>query len=94
VIPTESEKHDMFIASILLYLCCGFQLVERLSDIMTFGALERCDECSGQFVFCSGVGYQCRGNLTGWTKCQNTTLEPKRKPFKVPPELSSDHEFL
>jgi PADR1 (NUC008) domain. len=70
-------------------------MLDRLSDIMTFGALERCDECQGgQFVFRSGVGYHCQGDLTEWTKCQNTTLEPKRKPFRVPPELSSDHEFL
>jgi len=70
-------------------------MLDRLSDIMTFGALERCDECkAGQFVFCSGVGYQCQGDLTEWTKCQNVTLEPKRKPFRVPSEISSDHEFL
>ena len=74
---------------------CGFQMLNRLSDIMTFGALERCDECqTGQFVFRSGVGYQCQGYLTEWTKCQNVRLEPNRKPFKVPPELSSDHGFL
>jgi hypothetical protein len=73
----------------------GFQMLDRLSDIMTFGCLERCKECKGgQFVYCSGVGYQCLGDLTEWTKCQNKTLEPKRKPFKVPPELLSDHEFL
>ncbi|PNF21175.1 Poly [ADP-ribose] polymerase [Cryptotermes secundus] len=71
------------------------RMLDRLSDIMTFGALKRCDECKGgQFVFCSGVGYQCLGDLTEWTKCQNTTLEPKRKPFRVPSELMSDHEFL
>uniref|UniRef100_A0A2Z5U1X2 Poly [ADP-ribose] polymerase n=1 Tax=Reticulitermes speratus TaxID=60591 RepID=A0A2Z5U1X2_9NEOP len=71
------------------------RMLDRLSDIMTFGALGRCDECkAGQFVFRSGVGYQCEGDLTEWTKCQNTTLKPKRKPFRVPLELSSDHEFL
>jgi poly [ADP-ribose] polymerase len=83
----------MYVHNDMPHVC--FQILDRLSDIMTFGALERCEECKGgQFVFCSGVGYQCQGNLTEWTKCQNTTLEPKRKPFEVPPELSSEHEFL
>jgi poly [ADP-ribose] polymerase len=70
-------------------------MLDRLADIMTFGSLERCEECEdGHFEYHTGVGYQCLGDLTGWTKCQNTTLEPKRKPFKVPPELLSDHVFL
>jgi len=83
--------------SLLIYCCtyfCDFQILDLLSDIMTFGALERCDVCKGQFVFRSGVGYQCQGDLTEWTKCQNVTLEPKRKPFRVPPAYSTSHEFL
>ena len=36
--------------------------LDRLSDVMTFGALEPCQECSGgQFVYQSGVGYKCQG---------------------------------
>ncbi|KAJ9595723.1 hypothetical protein L9F63_013086 [Diploptera punctata] len=65
------------------------------SDIMTFGNLKPCEECKrGQLVFRSGVGYQCLGDLTEWTKCQNKTLKPKRNPFKVPPELAAKHPFL
>jgi hypothetical protein len=81
--------------NVWVFFFIGFQILDRLADIMTFGSLERCEVCkTGQFVYRSGVGYQCLGDLTEWTRCQNTTLEPKRKPFKVPPELSSDHAFL
>ena len=70
-------------------------MLDRLADIMTFGALKPCEECkNGQFAFRSGVGYQCLGDLTEWTKCQNKTLEPKRKAFKVPPEISAEYKFL
>ncbi|PSN54639.1 Poly [ADP-ribose] polymerase [Blattella germanica] len=71
------------------------KLLDRLADIMTFGVLTPCKECKGgQFVYRSGVGYQCMGDLTEWTKCQNKTLEPKRKPFKVPTELTEEFDFL
>jgi len=60
------------------------KLLDRLSDIMTFGALEPCETCGGQLVFRSGVGYQCTGNISEWTKCQEKTDEPKRKAFKLP----------
>ncbi|XP_047097726.1 LOW QUALITY PROTEIN: poly [ADP-ribose] polymerase [Schistocerca piceifrons] len=63
-------------------------MLDRLADIMTFGALLPCEECKGgQLVFRSGVGYQCTGDLTEWTKCQFVTTDPKRVPFKVPEDL-------
>ena len=39
--------------------------LDRLSDVMTFGALEPCKECpsGGQFVYQSGVGYKCQGKI-------------------------------
>ena len=48
-----------------------FQILDRLSDAMMFGALKKCPECEdGQLVFRSGVGYQCTGDVSEWTKCQ------------------------
>ena len=40
--------------------------LDRLSDIMTFGALEPCKECpsGGQLVYQSGVGYKCQGEAS------------------------------
>ncbi|KAK7863506.1 hypothetical protein R5R35_009060 [Gryllus longicercus] len=71
------------------------RMLDRLSDIMTFGALQPCEQCKGgQFTFRSGAGYQCQGDLTEWTKCLNTVEEPKRKPFKVPRELADEYDFL
>ena len=60
-------------------------MLDRLGDIMTFGALEPCTECdNGQLVYRSGVGYQCTGNISEWTRCQYKTNDPQRKPFVVP----------
>ncbi len=36
--------------------------------------------------FSSGVGYQCQGDITEWTKCTNIAETPERKPFIVPQE--------
>lgn len=70
-------------------------MLDRLSDIMTFGALKPCALCKGgQFVFRSGVGYQCCGDLTEWSKCSSVVDEPQRKPFKVPSELAETYSFL
>jgi len=70
-------------------------MLDRLSDIMTFGALEPCQECKGgQLVFRSGVGYQCTGDMSEWTKCQYKTVLPKRKAFKVPGAFKETYNFL
>ena len=40
--------------------------LDRLSDVMTFGALEPCGECGGgQLVYQSGLGYRCQGDISG-----------------------------
>lgn len=68
--------------------------MDRLSDVMTFGALEKCPKCkNGQYVF-NKAGYICQGQLTEWTKCQDIVQEPKRKPFTVPKELQEEYSFL
>jgi len=69
--------------------------LDRLCDIMTFGSLEPCTECGGgQFVYQSGVGYRCQGDLSEWTKCQVVSLEPKRRDFKVPGDFKQEYDFL
>lgn len=66
-------------------------MLDRLSDAMTFGCPSPCKECKGgQLVFRTGVGYQCTGDLTEWTKCQYNTLEPERRPFKIPKDFEHD----
>ena len=67
-------------------------MLDRLGDIMTFGALEPCQECqNGQLVYRSGIGYQCTGNISEWTRCQYKTNDPQRKPFIVPKVSSAQH---
>lgn len=71
------------------------RMLDRLGDIMTFGALKSCRECNGgQFVYQSGVGYRCMGDLSEWTKCQVKTLTPARKPFKIPEDFRCKWDFL
>lgn len=69
-------------------------MVERLSDAMAFGAIEKCKKCKGQFTFCSGKGYQCLGYVSEWLKCEEVTSKPSRVPFKVPSELKEKYPFL
>ncbi|KAK7070987.1 Poly [ADP-ribose] polymerase 1 [Halocaridina rubra] len=70
-------------------------MLDVLSDIMTFGALEACSVCSdGRLRYESGKGYACRGNLTEWTKCTSVLKEPKRRPFLIPEEMKTAIDFL
>lgn len=69
-------------------------MVDRIADVMTFGALEPCNKCGGQLSYVSGKGYKCEGDLSEWVKCDNVLVDPKRKVFKVPKELGEEYEFL
>lgn len=60
---------------------------------MAFGVLLPCDECKGQLVFKSNVGYQCLGYKNEWLKCEKVFLNPRRSKFKVPSDLLK-HNFL
>ncbi|CAG9815964.1 unnamed protein product [Phaedon cochleariae] len=72
----------------------SFKLLDQLADLMTFGVLARCKTCKGgQLVFSKG-GYTCTGDLTQWTKCTEFVRVPKRKTFKVPPDLQERYPFL
>ncbi|CAM1297366.1 PARP1 (predicted), partial [Pycnogonum litorale] len=68
-------------------------LLDRLCDIMTFGAISPCKECDGQLVYSRGY-YKCTGNMSEWTKCQLSTREISRTPFKVPDDLKEKYSFL
>ncbi|KAF6202111.1 hypothetical protein GE061_004509 [Apolygus lucorum] len=69
--------------------------LDRVSDIMTFGALEPCPTCKdGQLVFRDGLGYQCSGNLTEWSKCTYVDKKPQRIKCKIPDGLLEKYSFL
>jgi poly [ADP-ribose] polymerase 1 len=69
-------------------------IIERVTDIMTFGALEPCKTCkTGQFVF-DKPGYVCSGDLTEWVKCMQVEKDPKRCKCKIPEELAAKYSFL
>ncbi|XP_014252361.1 poly [ADP-ribose] polymerase [Cimex lectularius] len=68
--------------------------LDRLADVMTFGALLPCEACKGNFVYRTGVGYQCQGDISEWSKCEQVEQTPKRTLFKVPEDLANKFPFL
>ncbi|XP_043465217.1 poly [ADP-ribose] polymerase [Leptopilina heterotoma] len=69
-------------------------LQDMLADVMTFGALDTCKQCGGQFKFQSGVGYKCTGDVSEWAKCEEIVVNPKRRKFVIPKELKETDKFL
>ncbi|GBP32818.1 Poly polymerase [Eumeta japonica] len=68
--------------------------INHLADCMAFGALEPCPNCTnGQYVL-ENYGYRCTGSISEWTKCQNITQTPKRKPLEIKEELKNSKHFL
>lgn len=65
----------------------------QCADIMTFGALEKCTKCQGQFVF-NKWNYICTGDLSEWAKCDRMTTEPKRRVCQLPSELLTGYPEL
>lgn len=55
--------------------------------MMAFGTLLPCEECQGQFVFKSSIGYQCLGYKNEWLKCEKVLTDPPRKNFEIPSHL-------
>lgn len=70
------------------------RILDLLADCMAFGCLERCPECTEGQLKLRTDAYACTGNISGWTKCQYVTKEPKRMAFKVPPEFKETYPFL
>lgn len=98
------QRNQNFCLLVSVQLVCGFlvltvffvfQRIDHIADCMAFGALLPCENCkNGQFVFKSGVGYQCKGNLTEWTQCLKIEKAPKRKSFKIPKSFIEDYPAL
>lgn len=65
-------------------------ILNLLSDILYFGALEPCPKCKGQLTYSSGLGYKCTGNVTEWTKCEYVTQDPKRKKCEIPSDMKKE----
>lgn len=60
------------------------ETLDRVADMMAFGALKPCPECKqGQLVL-DTFGYKCKGDISEWTKCTYVTQNPEREPMSVP----------
>ncbi|XP_037038851.1 poly [ADP-ribose] polymerase-like [Bradysia coprophila] len=64
------------------------EILDLVAEILTFGALLPCPECSGQLVF-SKNGYSCTGRISEWAKCEYNVKEPARNPCQIPTWLQS-----
>jgi len=69
-------------------------ILDRCADGLLFGALEACPECKQIRLTYRKEGYVCTGDMSAWTKCIYTTLDPKRRPWKIPAELKECSTFL
>ncbi|VDD75788.1 unnamed protein product [Mesocestoides corti] len=68
-------------------------LLDAVVDGMLFGALLPCPECkSGALTYENG-SYRCKGMASQWARCTYSTMEPKRRAFKVPKQYH-DVELL
>ncbi|XP_065898038.1 poly [ADP-ribose] polymerase 1-like isoform X3 [Dysidea avara] len=72
----------------------GSKYVDRCTDGIAFGALQRCPTCTkGQLIF-NGAQYVCTGYLTSWTKCTHSTREPDRVKWVIPDVVKEASSFF
>ncbi|KAL5288318.1 PARP1 family protein [Megaselia abdita] len=70
------------------------KLLDQLADLLTFGALRRCEVCKeGQFLF-NNSGYLCTGSISEWAKCANLVKEPPRKRCRISEAMQEEFSFL
>lgn len=67
--------------------------LNRCADIVTFGALEKCQKCQkGEMMF-TNRGYVCNGMINEWTKCGKLEVRPLRKPCVIPEAMKKKTFF-
>lgn len=69
-------------------------MLDRASDMLTFGALGRCVNCHRGSLNYTSTGYKCTGFLSAWASCSAVILDPVRIPVDIPLELKLRHTFL
>lgn len=68
------------------------KLLDRCADILTFGALAKCQKCTkGDMIF-SKYGYTCNGMIDEWSGCLHFTEKPLRVKCKIPAELKKEED--
>uniref|UniRef100_A0A6L2LPT7 Poly [ADP-ribose] polymerase n=1 Tax=Tanacetum cinerariifolium TaxID=118510 RepID=A0A6L2LPT7_TANCI len=89
---STAELREMLEANNQSTLGSELDLRDRCADGMLFGALESCKLCNGHLHY-SGGTYKCRGFLTEWSKCANSTSEPERIKGKwnIPEETKNQY---
>ncbi|GLV34377.1 Poly-(ADP-ribose) polymerase [Carabus blaptoides fortunei] len=69
-------------------------MLDRASDMLTFGALSRCPNCYRGTLNYTSTGYKCHGFMGAWVRCSAVIQDPDRIPVEVPLELKLRHTFL
>lgn len=67
--------------------------IEMAADMLTWGRLEKCEKCGGQFQLGKN-NYVCNGNISEWAKCMSSVTEPSRVKVRIPKELKEKYNFL
>lgn len=68
-------------------------LLDRCADLLTFGALYKCQICfNGDMIFMKH-GYTCNGMVDEWVKCSNFDEKPMRLKCIIPDELKAKSFF-
>ena len=70
-------------------------VLDTCADLIVFGRLPRCKECStGQLYVDKNGYYACKGNISGFTRCTFVSLESKRVAPKIPREFMEASSYL
>lgn len=67
--------------------------LNRCADIVTFGALEKCQKCRKGEMMYTKRGYACNEMVDEWKKCGNLDVKPLRKPCVIPEALKKKTFF-
>eukprot|EP00756_Hemistasia_phaeocysticola_P004254 Hpha_TRINITY_DN12715_c0_g2::TRINITY_DN12715_c0_g2_i1::g.114152::m.114152/K10798/PARP; poly [ADP-ribose] polymerase len=65
----------------------------RCADGMLFGALPKCSECDGDFIFTKGR-FVCTGNVDEFTRCSIEKEDVPRSAWKIPSDVKEDNDWL
>lgn len=68
-------------------------LLDRCADILTFGALYKCQKCFRGDMMFTKHGYTCNGLVDDWVMCGKFEVKPMRLKCLIPDELKQKNFF-
>lgn len=98
IVSGESEVSRIFIRSMdnnkKLIDEFLLQILHHLADVIYYGALEPCTQCTnGRLVFRNSA-YFCNGTISEWARCDNCVKEPERRTTLIPQQIRNLYPCL